>query len=124
MHIADIHAGAAGHLRSTGEDHIALYLAGYFVECNAKAVCLAKGRKPSTAGNAGHDLVRLIELGGSHLSDLRPEWRHFAQHRRVDLRYEESIPSDVDGPEVYAAGHSLGSHLARLANRQRKRSRR
>lgn len=76
------------------------------------------------SGSAGHHLVSLLEMGGTRLPDLRPEWRRFVERRRVDLRYEESIPPNVDDPDMYEAGHSLGSHLRRLARRHARRARR
>jgi len=124
VQVGKIHADAAGQLRVIGRNHIALYLIGYFVECNAKALCCANKRQPPRAGSAGHNLVGLIELGGTRVSDLRADWRHFAQHRQVGLRYEESIPADIAQPQVYDAGHTLGSHLARLSWRRLRRTHR
>lgn len=122
--VGDIHADAAGALRASGRNHIALYLTGYYVECNAKAVCLAGHQRPQVKGRGGHDLVALLEMGGIRLSDLRAEWRSFVERRQVDLRYEESMPSDVEDPSMYHAGHDLGSHLRRLAHRNARRGRR
>jgi len=124
VNVSDIHADAAGRLRAAGRDHIALYLTGYYVECTAKAVCVANRRRPPTSGSGGHHIVSLLEIGGTRLSDLRPEWRGFVERRRVDLRYEESVPQDVSDPSMYEAGHSLGSHLRRLALRRVRRGRR
>lgn len=124
LKVGDLHADAAGTLRAVGRDHVALYLTGYYVECNAKAVCASKHRSAPMSGSGGHHLVTLLEIGGTRLSDLRPEWRRFAERRRVDLRYEETIPADVDGIQMYQAGHDLGSYLRRLALRSARRSRR
>jgi hypothetical protein len=124
LKVGDIHADAAGTLRAAGRAHIALYLAGYYVECNAKAVCMAGHRRPPATGSAGHDLVALLEIAGIRLSDLQTDWRRFMERRRVDLRYEEGMPPDIEGPEMYEAGHALGSYLRRLARRQARRARR
>ena len=80
-----MHADAAGKLRTAQRHQIALYLIGYYVECTAKAACVATHRRPSVAGAAGHHLPSLLEDGGLRLADLQPEWRDFAQRKICHL---------------------------------------
>lgn len=112
----------AAQLQQHGRQLAALYFIGYFVECQAKALCLAAGKTPPT-GHDGHNLALLIERAGLHISDLHPDQRSFAQDHRVAIRYEEALPADIDYLTSYGAAASLGGLLRIRVQRQARRRR-
>lgn len=69
----------------------AVYLLGYVIECYAKAMCLFSG-VGVPRGQAGHDLVQLLEKSGYRRNDLPPDLREFADTRDVSLRYQAALP--------------------------------
>jgi hypothetical protein len=115
--VGEHRAKDASVLHTNGQQLCALYLIGYFVECQAKALCFACGRKPPLSGANGHDLALLIILAGHRPSDLPANHRHFAQTRRVDLRYESALDDETDYQAMYAAAGELGAWLRRRALR-------
>jgi hypothetical protein len=122
--VGDLRGTDASALNVAGRDLAALYMIGYYVECQAKALCLARRKSPPTSGAAGHDIAALLLLAGHRLSDLPADQRRFAQDHRVSLRYEASIDTSVAYDTTYAAACQLGAWLRRRVKRELRMRRR
>jgi hypothetical protein len=96
----------------------ALYLLGYAVECQAKALCAAAGRSVPPI----HDLVVILEAAGFHRTDLPADLREFTETRDVGLRYQTALPVAVDLAEQLKRGRALVGWCNRRLNRPTRRT--
>jgi HEPN domain-containing protein len=81
----------------------ALYMLGFVVECQAKALCAAGGRSVPKS----HDIMTILENAGLHRTDLPIDLREFAETRDVSLRYQAALPPTVDLEEQLKRGRNL-----------------
>jgi hypothetical protein len=94
----------------------ATYLQWYAVECLAKALVVASGRKPPTSGSAGHDIGMILEMAGLPRKAVPVDLRKHYERRSVAMRYEREGSRDF-GAE-YTAAVRMASLLARQVGRR------
>lgn len=92
-----------------GRTLAATYLKWYTVECLAKALIAAAGRKPPTSGQLGHDIGALLDRAGLRRSDISPDLRAHYERRSVAMRYE--LESSRDFSDEYQAATVLATRL-------------
>jgi hypothetical protein len=96
----------------------ATYLQWYAVECLAKALVAAAGRRPPTSGQQGHDIGALLDLAGLRRQDLPVDLRRHCANRSVAMRYELEGSKSLE--EEYGAATALARRLAARAGRSGK----
>lgn len=97
-----------------------VYMAGYLVECNLKALLKSKGRKLPTSGRKGHNLRGLIEAAGMKASDFHGFRRAFLERWSTDLRYESSYEDQCDPGGLYNGAIGLAGYLKKQIKRTRR----
>ncbi|MGV9276672.1 hypothetical protein [Streptomyces griseosporeus] len=108
--VAGVRAAEAKTLADSGHYLGAVYLAGYVVECRLKTYLQLNGIRFPRSGNEGHNLRGLWlsaqfppPPGHAHL---------FMVHWGTELRYEASLPADVDPKDLLKGGRELASWVA------------
>lgn len=85
----------------------AVYVLGYVIECYLKAYLLRIGKKPPTSGRSGHDLRGLWEAAGLKPHDFTAGKRWFVQQWYTGLRYEVSLPENINFEDLCSEGYKL-----------------
>jgi hypothetical protein len=100
----------------------AAYLQWYAVECLAKALVVAAGRKPPR-GNDGHDIGAILDLAGLGRGEIPADLRDHYERRSVAMRYQLESSRDFND-EFHAAtqlARRLTVRVVRHANRTSRR---
>jgi hypothetical protein len=100
----------------------ALYFFGFVVESYAKALCVAEG-KSVPRGPYGHDIIAILDRAGVGRAVLPAAVRKFAESRDVGLRYQVSLPKDVDLGHELDCAQRLARWCVRRLNRPTRRRR-
>jgi hypothetical protein len=84
--------------------------------------CAWQGGKPVPRGSGGHDIIAILDRAGVGRAVLPAAVRKFAESRDVGLRYQVSLPEDVDlEHELHCARRLVQWCVTRLNRPTRRR---
>lgn len=106
-------ARESNSLRANGHACCAVYLAGYVVECNLKALLAKQGKSFPRSGRGGHDLTALWNAAGFRARDLSGHRRQFIDYWSTALRYESVLPGGHDADNLLDGATQLASFVVR-----------
>lgn len=99
-------------LRQNGHFCVAVYLAGYVVECHLKTLLTRQGKSFPRSGTMGHNLIKLWDAAGLRSRDLSGHKLEFIRFWKTNLRYEAILPTEVDVDNLLQGGIGLAGIVA------------
>ena len=105
-------AREAALLRQHGHSCVAIYLAGYVIECRLKTLLDLQGKKFPRSGSMGHDLIGLWDAARLRSRDLTGHKLEFIQFWKTTLRYEAALPGEVDVDNLMQGGIELAGMVS------------
>ena len=106
---ARVRAKEAKTLETSGLLCGAVYLAGYVIECRLKTLLHKQGKRFPRSGAEGHNLQGLWNSAGLRVQDLRGHRKLFMDTWSVSIRYEASLPTDIDAYGLLEGARDLAS---------------
>jgi hypothetical protein len=91
---------------------VAIYLAGYVIECRLKTLLDRQGKKFPRSGSMGHDLIGLWDKAGLRHRDLTGHKLEFIQFWKTALRYQVTLPGEVDVDNLMQGGRELAGMVS------------
>jgi hypothetical protein len=108
-------------LRTSTRDLAAVYMSGYVVECQLKALLQTRGRPFPRSGRAGHDLRALWSAAGFKLRDAGGNGGTFISQWTTSLRYRGELPASQDGDQLLNGAEAACALIARRQRAERTR---